>query len=205
MTGRGEVRLRYVQEITDFIFVRHAPRPVDIAFLPGSPYAETALQGARMYREGYAPLLLPSGRFSVTLGRFPGPQSRAAEYPGPYESEWAFYRDVLMRGGVPEHAILREDQATYTYENAIYSRRVTDALGVEVRSAMICCKEQHARRALMYYETLYPDAEFIVCPVSAQGITRDNWTKTEAGIDAVLDELARCGGQFHAILKEKLL
>lgn len=70
--------------------------------------------------------------------------------------------------------------------------RVTDALGIEVRSAMICCKEQHARRALMYYETLYPDAEFIVCPVSAQGITRDNWTKTEAGIDAVLDELARC-------------
>lgn len=197
--------MRYVQEITDFIFVRHAPRKADIAFLPGSAYAQTAIEGARMYREGYVPLLLPSGRFSITLGRFPGPQSHAADYPGQYESEWAFYRDVLMRSGVPERAILKEDRATYTYENAIYSRAVTDALGLTIRTAMIVCKEQHARRALMYYETLYPQTDFIVCPVCAEGITRENWTRTEEGIDAVLDELARCGGQFHAILKEKLL
>ena len=102
--------MRYVQEITDFIFVRHAPRKADIAFLPGSAYAQTAIEGARMYRQGYVPLLLPSGRFSVTLGRFPGPQSHEADYPGPYESEWAFYRDVLMRGGVPEQLdALRRD------------------------------------------------------------------------------------------------
>ena len=32
----------------------------------------------------------------------------------------------LCRNGVPEEMILKEDQATYTYENAIYSRQVTD-------------------------------------------------------------------------------
>ena len=197
--------MRYVQEITDFLFVRHPPRRVDIAFLPGCAYAEIPLHGARMYHAGYAPLLLPSGRFSVTVGRFLGPASHAQAYPGPYESEWAFFRDVLLREGVPDAAILREDRATYTYENAIYSRCVTDELGLQVRSAMICCKAYHARRALMYYETLFPQTELIVCPVDAGGHTRENWTHTAEGIDAVLGELERCGGQFHAILKEKLL
>ena len=89
--------MRYVQEITDFLFVRHPPRRVDIAFLPGCAYAEIPLHGARMYHAGYAPLLLPSGRFSVTVGRFLGPASHAQAYPGPYESEWAFFRDVLLR------------------------------------------------------------------------------------------------------------
>ena len=31
-----------------------------------------------------------------------------------------------MHNHVPDHAILKEDKATYTPENAIYSRKVTD-------------------------------------------------------------------------------
>ena len=37
------------------------------------------------------------------------------------------------------------------------------------------------------------------------GITKDNWHKTEQGIDRVLGELARCGNQFVGDIKEYLL
>jgi uncharacterized SAM-binding protein YcdF (DUF218 family) len=114
-------------------------------------------------------------------------------------------RHILMKNGVPESAILREDEATYTYQNAINSRARTDREGVIVNRGIICCMPVHARRAKMYYQTLYPDAELIVCPAKDAALTRDNWVNSEAGIDAVLGELERCGGQFHQILREVLL
>ena len=47
-------------------------------------------------------------------------------YNKEYETEWEFLKEVLIKNGVPEEKILREDQATFTYENAIYSRQITD-------------------------------------------------------------------------------
>ena len=113
-------------------------------------------------------------------------------------------RHVLLQNGVPDTAILREDEATYTYQNAIYSRRRTDAERILVRRALLCCMPQHARRAKMYYETLYPDAELLVCPVQCAPVTRENWMREPEGIDAVLGELERCGAQFHDIMRELL-
>ena len=40
----------------------------------------------------------------------------------------------------------------------------------------------------MYYQLLYPETEFYVVPVNADGITRENWRKNEEGIDAVTGE-----------------
>ena len=65
-------------------------------------------------------------------------------------------RRILMENGVPERAILREDEATYTYQNAIFSRKRTDAMKLTVSRGIICCMPVHARRAKMYYETLFP-------------------------------------------------
>ena len=55
-----------------------------------------------------------------------------ADYPDEYETEWHFLRAVLRKAGVPEEAILREDRSTFTWENALFSRRVTDAAGIRV-------------------------------------------------------------------------
>ena len=98
--------------------------------------------------------------------------------------------------------ILEEKQATYTYENAIYSRRVTDAAGLAIRRAILCPQACHARRALLYYKILYPETEFFVCPTVTRGISRDNWFLDGEKIDVVLGELERCGSQFHEILRE---
>ena len=148
-----------------------------------------------------APLLLPSGKYSTLTGHFSGVLDQRDLYPGPYETEWAFLRDVLIKCGVPETAILREDTATYTYENAIRSRAVTDALGLTIRRAILCCHAWHARRCLLYYQLLFPEAEILVCPADT-GINRENWHRTGEGIDLILGEIERCGGQFHKILRD---
>lgn len=71
------------------------------------------------------------------------------------------FKRCPYENGVPREAILREDQATFTYENAIYSRQVTDREHLNIQKAILCCKACHARRALMYYKMLYPDTDFL--------------------------------------------
>lgn len=185
--------MKFIRDITDFIFVEHEPEKADIIFIPGGDQGAIAVKAAKLYREGYAPWVLPSGRFSKPVGY--------CTIPG-YETEWEFFRDILIGQGVPAAAVLEERQATYTYENAIFSRRVTDALGLCIERAILCPQACHARRALLYYEILYPDTEFVVCPTVTRGIGRDNWFLEDGKIDVVLGEMERCGSQFHEILRK---
>lgn len=194
--------LEWIDDITRFIFLEDDPKPADILFIPGNGHAEPSEWAAKLYLDGYAPLILPSGRYSITTGAFCGQQTGNHQYEGRFETEWAFMRTVLMENGVPDSAILCEDEATFTYQNAIYSRRRTDQERLTVRRAILCCMPVHARRAKMYYQTLFPETELLICPAPGASITRENWMHEPDGIDAVLGELTRCGSQFHDILRE---
>ena len=120
------------------------------------------------------------------------------KYQGPYQTEWELMKDVLLKEGVPEEVILREDGATFTYQNAINSIKVTDAVGIRVKKAIICCKAQHARRCKLYYQYLYPQTTFLICP-SDVGINRENWFDTQKGRKEVLGEVEKCGEQLQRI------
>jgi len=178
-----------ISDITDFIFVSDEPQPSDIIFLPGSSRPQIPEKAAQLYAKKYAPLILPSGNASITSGKFAGDAK--------YKTECAFYKDVLINNGVPKSAILCEDNATYTKENAVFSRRVTDEHKLVVKSAIICCKAFHARRCLMYYQLEFPEADIKIVPVECDINTRrENWFLNKGGIERVLGELARCGSQF---------
>ena len=56
----------------------------------------------------------------------------------------------------------------------------------------------------MYYQLLYPETEFLTVPSDTE-VSRDNWYRSERGIQLVLGEMERCGGQFHQILREIFL
>ena len=139
--------------------------------------------------------------YSILSGKFSGVLSQKERYEKTYETEWEFLKDVLVKNGVKESCILREEQASYTYENAIYSRQVTEGKGLDIRKGILCCKNYHARRCLMYYQLLFPETEFFVVPSETDGITRENWHKTKQGIQSVLGEMERCGSQFHQIIE----
>lgn len=193
----------FLNHAEEFIFAENQPEKADIIFVPGNGFPEMAEKAARLYKEGYAPYVLPSGRYSITMGRFVGVQSKKDVYNEDYETECEFLKSVLMKNGVPKSAILLEDQATFTYENAIFSKQVTDLHKIKVNKAILCCKTYHARRSLMYYQLLYPDAEILVCPACPDGITRENWRDTEAGVEAVTGEIDRIIKQFCLMLGDK--
>ena len=89
--------MKFIEDITDFIFVEHQPEKADVIFIPGGDQGALAVTAAKLYREGYAPWVLPSGRFSKPVGR--------CMIPG-YETEWEFLRDILVEHGVQKEAVL---------------------------------------------------------------------------------------------------
>ena len=193
---------KFLNQITEFIFVEDKPEKSDVIFIPGSGFPQLAEEAAKLYHQGLVPYILPSGRYSVLNGKFAGVQEKKELYDGEYETEWEFLKEVLKKNHVSEEHILREDKATYTYENAIYSRKVTDCLGMEIKKAILCCKPYHARRSLLYYQLLYPETQFYVCPIQDSDVKRENWYLTEKGIRLVFGEIQRIGEQFVDITKE---
>lgn len=188
--------INFIKEITSFIFVEDKPEYCDIIFIPGSAWPEPAEKASKLWLEGYAPYILPSGKYSMSKGYFPGPITKTEIYNGEYNTEWEFMRDIAISNGVNGDAILKEDNATWTKENAFKSKEVTDNYNLDIKKAIICCKSFHAKRCLMFYSYAYPKTKFVVCPIDVDGITKENWFKTENGIDKVMGELSRCGGQL---------
>lgn len=190
----------FLKQAADFIFVDEEPQKADIIFVPGNGYPQNAERAAELYKAGYAPYVLPSGRYSVVVGKFAGVLAKADVYNGDYETEWEFLRDVLIKNGVPESAILKEDQATYTYENALRCKDVVTREGIDVKKAILCCKNCHTRRSLMYFQTVFPETEFVVCPSCVDGVTRENWNQSDYGIDEVTGEITRIIRQFSLMM-----
>lgn len=193
---------KFLNQITEFMFVEDKAEKSDMIFIPGSGFPQLAEEAAKLYHQGLAPYILPSGKYSILNGKFAGVQEKQELYDGEYETEWEFLKEALKKNQVPEEHILRENNATYTYENAIYSRKVTDRLGMEIKKAILCCKPYHARRSLLYYQLLYPETQFYVCPIQDSDVKRDNWYLTEKGIRLVFGEVQRVGEQFIDITKE---
>jgi len=184
---------KFLQDITDFIFLEDEPKKADVIFIPGSNEGDLARTAAKLYHQGYAPLLIPSGKYAKWTGH-----SLVEEF----ETESDHFAKILMEESVPESAIIKEREATYTYQNAIYTRKLLDERGIEVKRALLCCQAYHARRSKLYYQILFPDTEILVCPTVTKEISKDNWFKSREKIDKVLSELERCGSQFHEIVEE---
>lgn len=194
--------MNFYDYLTDFIFIEHKPEKADAIFIPGGPYGEIALHAASLYHAGFSNLLIPSGKYSILNGAYNGAASPEAYKGRVFATEADFFATILRDNGVPEDAIYPERKATFTYENAIYTRELTDSLGLEVRTAILSCQAYHARRCLLYYQAVFPDTKILVCPAETQGIRRADWFQNPRTIDMVLGEVERCGSQFHDILKK---
>lgn len=107
-------------------------------------------QGAELWRQGFAPLIVCSG----------------GQPPNRPRSEAEACRDVLLREGVPDSAIRMEMRSRSTEENAIYTRELMDAEGWE--RAIIVSDSYHVLRARWLFEMRGVPA--LTSPVPAERI-----------------------------------
>ena len=191
-----------IEDITKFIFIKDEPEKADIIFIPGSSNWVLAETAARLYKEGKAEKIMPSGMYFYQFGRFMNERVTDERYKGIYRTEAEFLASVLVKNGVPKEDVIKEEKATNTYENAIYSKELLREMKFRIKSAIICPQAFHARRALMTYSHLFPDTKLYVVPTNTQNITADNWYNTERGRQVVPGELRKCGEYFENYIKD---
>ena len=194
-----------IEDITKFIFIKDEPEKADIIFIPGSSNWVLAETAARLYKEGKAEKIMPSGMYFYQFGRFMNERVTDERYNGVYRTEAEFLASVLIKNGVPGEDVIKEERATNTYENAIFSKELLLEMGLDIKSAIICPQAFHARRALMTYSHLFPDTKLYVVPTYTQNITADNWYSTDRGRQVVLGELRKCGEYFENYIKDMSL
>ncbi|CAH8771118.1 YdcF family protein [Paenibacillus dendritiformis] len=168
--------------LTELVFVpEEEPRPADIILVPGGSHTQPMAIAAQLYHEGYAPLVLPSGGNNPKLDR----------------TEWEHLQQIGVSLGVPEHAILREDKAKNTFDNARNSWSIIKEHQLEVNRAILVCKAYFSRRALMTYQAVFPPTVQFCVQQDSTRVNRHDWFKEEAGIKLVLTEARKIATYFE--------
>ncbi|RLQ94511.1 YdcF family protein [Falsibacillus albus] len=168
--------------ITDLIFVETEIAPADVILVPGGSLPQIMEKAASLYHQGMAPYILPSG----------------GSNPRVTTTEWDFLQKVGIANGVPQSAILKENQAQHTFHNAQFSFDVLKKNGIHPQKVIMVCKSWHSRRALMTYQTVFPkETEFMMATVADRaGVDKDNWFQTDNGIRRVMTEVEKIGSYF---------
>ncbi|NTU98515.1 YdcF family protein [Candidatus Falkowbacteria bacterium] len=178
--------------ITDFIFFEDEPVLADIILIPGALRPQLIDKAVELYKQGLAPYILPSGGVGPKLAK------ERETGVSDWNSEWEYMRAIALEQGVPEAAILKEDKALHTFDNATLSLQTIGQSDIKVKKAILVCKRHGARRALLTYQTVFPrDIEFIVCPVlDDRNVSADNWFLDEAKVALVMGEVEKIGKYF---------
>lgn len=173
--------------ITDFIFVEDDPCQADIILIPGGSYPEVMHKACELFLTGYGKYLLPSGSYNPRL-----PTN---------QTEFDFFQQIALSQGIASSKILREDKATNTLENALFSHAVLEKQAIKIHKGILVCKNYHARRALMSYQYVFgKDVQFVVVPtVDSRGLYKYNWFIESQNRSMVLEEVKKIGQYFQEL------
>lgn len=181
-TAKKENNLHNTRDaITQFLFLKDEPAPVDLCFVLGSPSISSILPAVALYQQGLSPKILISGH---------GPQKESV-------AEWQVYREYAIAQGVPASAILVEKQASNTLENFTFSKVVIEQeIGWDNLSKIaLVAKPFHMRRVLMTALRQWPGhILYNMQPSNApDDPPAETWWQTPSGRNFVLAELKAIG------------
>ncbi len=137
-----------------WLVIDQPPRKADVIIVLSGDPGRTQM-GIDLYRLGYAPYLLFTS----------GDSSMEAEAVGQ---------------GIPVQAVILEERADSTYENALYSKALLERYGL--RSALVVSSDYHMLRSSLTFLSVYKNTgtTFTFCSVSDPRFDAGNWWWTSS-------------------------
>jgi len=138
------------QTIWDYHRLGHALAPADVIFVLCSHDTSVAARGAQLWLEGWAPHLVFSGGLGAVTKRL---------WTEPEADQFA---RIAAAMGVPEDAILIENESTNTGENVQFTRRLLAAKGIDPERVIVVQKPYMERRSYATFEKVWPGKRVVV-------------------------------------------
>jgi len=128
-----ELSAQEIEGLGRTVFVPNEPKPSDVLFVFGSSNGQWEFV-ASLFKRHFAPVVLVTGRTGEDFYATGQPQAHRI-------------RAVLVELGVPQQAIIEEDQSNNTLENVRYGKEVLQRHKLLPASILFACKSHHSGRA----------------------------------------------------------
>jgi uncharacterized SAM-binding protein YcdF (DUF218 family) len=129
--------------IWDYLCMREPVAPADVILVLGSHDLRVAGRAAELYQQGMAPLMVFSGGFGRLTGDFEKPEAE-------------IFAEIAIRAGVPESALLIENESANTGQNIEFSQKLLQARGLHPQRYILVTKPYMERRAVATFKRILP-------------------------------------------------
>lgn len=193
-----------LQDLWDYLYIAHPLQLSDVIIGFGSYDLSIATRAARLYKAGWAPVILFTGYLGKgTAGIFPRPEAE-------------IYAEIAMKDGVPSGAILIESKATNTSENIHFARKLLQDKGLTPHKIIAVHKPYMTRRVFAALQKQWPEVEVIVAPgnpsltdhlaaMTADGVEESEIINSLVGDFGRMDAYARLGYQIPQDIPAKAM
>lgn len=152
---------------------------VDVIVVLSGDRGERVEHAVDLYKKGYADKLLITGGIvydNITICDL------MAEH--------------AIRLGVPPEAIIREEEADSTYENAVLSKDMLQEM--HIKKAIIVSSNYHMRRVKLTFDRVYSGSGVVLIysPAIDRNYDAINWWKDNKGIMFVINEYVKIVGYY---------
>lgn len=141
--------------IWDYMHVNHVLKKADAILVLGSSDTRVATYAAQLYRDGLAPVIIFAGSGAVHNHR-----DDRNMFVGTTEAE--VFANIAKEAGVPEQAILIENQSQNTGDNFKFSIKLLKENDINARTIIVLQKPYMERRTFATGKVWLPDVELIV-------------------------------------------
>jgi uncharacterized SAM-binding protein YcdF (DUF218 family) len=174
------------KKIWDYHHLNQKLEKADAIFVLGSYDTRVAEYAAILFLEGWAPLIIFSGKEGIIAHT----QKLTSELWD--KSEADMFAEIAIKAGVPKENILIENQSKNTGENIIFTKGLLEEKGISIQKFIVVQKPYMERRAYATFKMRWPEKEFIVTspPISFEEYPYEGKPK-EALIGSLVGDLQR--------------
>jgi uncharacterized SAM-binding protein YcdF (DUF218 family) len=169
--------------IWDFLQMKMPLQKVDAIFVLCSHDTRVAERALDLYNEGYAPWVIVSGGAGkLTKNVFSKPEAEV-------------FKDILVKGGIPEANIIVEPKSTNTGENVRFTFNLLNSMDMMFSSFILVQKPYMERRTYATFKKQWPNLEthiFVTSPnLSYEEYVNNGAFDKELVINVMVGDLQR--------------
>ena len=139
--------------VWDYMRLVHPPVRADAILTLGSFDVQAAVHAAALWKRGLAPVIVMSGGLAHRGGLLDTGWTR---------TEAQVFAEAARTEGVPESAILLEEEAQNTADNFRLGRAVAERAGLSPRRLLVVAKPYMTRRGFATGRKAWPEAELVM-------------------------------------------